>query len=77
MTGALTGVAVLLAIALLVALVYLVARSRADRPEPGRPDQVTDEVVTGLMAEVRKWQAEAAYWKSAAERLQRELDQRQ
>ena len=42
--------------------------------EPGEPDRVTEEVVTGLMAELRKAQAEAAYWKAAAERLQREAD---
>jgi hypothetical protein len=29
-----------------------------------------------LMAELRKAQAEAAYWRQAAERLQREADER-
>lgn len=59
-----------------VAVVVLLARVRAGTREPGQPDGVTDEVFTGLLAELRKWQAEAAHWKSTAERLQRELDQR-
>jgi hypothetical protein len=37
---------------------------------------VTGEVVSGLMAELRKAQAEAAHWKAAADRLQREIDGR-
>jgi hypothetical protein len=41
---------------------------------PGEPDRVSGEVVSGLMTELRKSQAEAAYWKSTAERLQREAD---
>jgi hypothetical protein len=32
--------------------------------------------VSGLMVELRKWQAEAAHWKSTAERLHRRLDER-
>lgn len=39
-------------------------------------DKTTDDVVSGLMAELRKYQAEAAHWKSTAERLQREIDSR-
>jgi hypothetical protein len=59
------------------ALVVVVRRKAATAGiEPGRPDAVSAEVVSGLMAELRKWQAETAYWKAAAERLQRELDQR-
>jgi hypothetical protein len=34
-------------------------------------------MVAGVLAELRKWQAEAAHWKTTAERLQRELDGRQ
>lgn len=76
MTGVVTGVAVLVAAGAIVLLLYVVARSRARGTEPGRPDAATEEVVAGLMAELRKWQAEAAHWKTTAERLQRELDQR-
>lgn len=57
-------------------VVVLVARLNSVGREPGRPDEVTDEVVTGLLSELRKWQAEAEHWKAAAARLQRELDQR-
>ena len=67
---------ILAVMALAVAVVGLLARLRAGGREPGRPDEVTDEVVTGLLSELRKWQAEAAHWKATAERLQRELDQR-
>jgi hypothetical protein len=74
--GAVTGVAVLVSAALLVAVLYLVARDRARGHDVGTPDSSTDEVVSGLMAELRKWQAEATQWKATAERLQRELDQR-
>jgi len=59
-----------------VTVVVLLARLQSAGREPGRPDEVTDEVVSGLLAELRKWQAESAHWKAAAERLQRELDQR-
>jgi len=59
-----------------VTVAVLLARLRSAGHEPGQPDAVTDDVVTGLLAELRKWQAESAHWKAAAERLQRELDQR-
>jgi hypothetical protein len=59
-----------------VTVVVLLARLRSYGREPGRPDEVTDEVVTGLLSELRQWQAEAEHWKASAERLQRELDQR-
>jgi hypothetical protein len=75
-TGAVVGAAILVALALLVGIAYAVARSRTGGREPGDADATTGEVVTGLMAELRKWQAEAAHWKATAERLQRELDQR-
>jgi hypothetical protein len=75
--NALFGVLLLLAIVLVVALAYVVSRSKSADRQPGQTDHLTDEVVTGLMAELRKWQAEAAHWKATAERLQRELDQRQ
>jgi hypothetical protein len=75
-TGVVTAVAVLVAAGAIVLVLYVAARSRARGIEPGRPDATTGEVVTGLMAELRKWQAEAAHWKATAERLQREIDQR-
>ncbi|HET6817570.1 MAG TPA: hypothetical protein VFH66_10145 [Mycobacteriales bacterium] len=76
MTGALVGLGILLALGLLVGGAYAVARRRSGGREVGDADANTAEVVSGLMAELRKWQAEAAHWKATAERLQRELDQR-
>lgn len=77
MTGAVTGIAVLVALVAVVAVLAVVARDRArGTARPGAPDEASDEVVAGLMAELRKWQAEAAHWKATAERLQRELDGR-
>ena len=77
MSSALVGAGLLLGLAIVVSVAYVVARGRAADHQPGIPDGLTDEVVTGLMTELRKWQAEAAHWKATAERLQRELDQRQ
>ena len=77
MTGLLTGVVVLLALALVVTIAYAAAKVKAAGHDPARPDHVSDEVTSGVLAELRKWQAEAAHWKATAERLQRELDQRQ
>ena len=74
--GAVAGVAILVALVALVLVVYLVARDRSRGRQPGDADANTDEVVSGLMTELRKWQAEAAHWKATAERLQRELDGR-
>jgi len=72
----LTGLLILVLIALVITIAAVVAKQRAAGHEPGQPDATTGEVVEGLMAELRKWQAEAAHWKATAERLQRELDQR-
>jgi hypothetical protein len=69
-------VAVLAALVAVVAALYAVARTRSRGREVGAPDAMTEEVVAGLMTELRKWQAEAAHWKATAERLQRDLDQR-
>lgn len=72
-------VATLVVLLVLVGVVvagYVVAKRASRDVVPGAPDRLSDEVVSGLMAELRKWQAEAAYWKSAAERLQREVDRR-
>jgi hypothetical protein len=76
-TGVAVGVLILFVLALLVSLFIVLSRQHAESRQPGRPDEVSDEVVSGLMTELRKWQAEAAHWKATAERLQRELDQRQ
>jgi hypothetical protein len=59
-----------------IAAGYVYSRRASRDVEPGAPDRVTGEVVTGLMAELRKTKAETAHWKAAAERLQRELDGR-
>jgi len=77
LTGVLVGGLLLLTMIVVVGAAYAVARARSVNRQPGMPDELSDEVVTGLMAELRKWQAEAAHWKATAERLQRELDQRQ
>ena len=74
MTGVLTGVVVLLVLALVVTAWYAVAAHKTAGHDPIGPDRVSEEVTTGLLAELRKWQAEAAHWKATAERLQRELD---
>jgi hypothetical protein len=76
LTGVLVGVLLLVTIVAVVGAVYVVARARSVDRQPGMPDELSEEVVTGLMAELRKWQAEAAHWKATAERLQRELDLR-
>ena len=76
MTGALAGIAVLAALVAIVVAAYAVAHNRSSGQEVGKPDRMSEEVVAGLMTELRKWQAEAAHWKATAERLQRELDRR-
>jgi hypothetical protein len=70
------GVAILLGFIGIIAAGYVISRRRSRDVRPGEPDRVTGEVVSGLMKELRKSQAEVAHWKSAAERLQRELDGR-
>jgi hypothetical protein len=76
-TGALVGVIVLLGLVILVLAWYAAARAKTGGREPGQTDHVSDEMVAGVLAELRKWQAEAAHWKTTAERLQREPDGRQ
>lgn len=67
--------AVLAAAAVVVAVpVWVVARRRVAAARVADP--AADDLVRRLTDEVRKWQAEAAYWRSTAERLQRELDGR-
>ena len=70
------AVAVAVVLVGLITVGYLGIRLRARDVTPGSPDHVTDDVVSGLMTELRKWQAEAAHWKATAERLQREIDGR-
>jgi hypothetical protein len=70
------GVAILLGFVAVVVAGYVLSRRRSRDVQPGAPDRLTGEVVTGLLAELRKAQAEATHWKAAAERLQRELDGR-
>jgi hypothetical protein len=76
-SAVLVAVGLAVVVAVVVLGVYAVARSRSRGLEPGRPDRVSEDVVSGLLSELRKWQAEAAHWKSTAERLQRRLDERQ
>lgn len=72
LSGLIVGLALLAAVTALVVVVR--RKGRGLGAEPGKPDTVSGEVVAGLLAEVRKWQAEAEYWKTQADRLQRELD---
>jgi hypothetical protein len=73
-TGVTVGVLLLVSITLGVVLVVVVSHKQNGDREAGKPDAITDEVLGGVLAELRKWQAEAAHWKATAERLQRELD---
>ncbi|HVY10756.1 MAG TPA: hypothetical protein VHB18_11510 [Mycobacteriales bacterium] len=70
------GTAIIAGFIAVIVAGYVVSRRRANDVRPGAPDRATGEVVTGLMAELRKARAETAHWKAAAERLQRELDGR-
>jgi hypothetical protein len=72
----LVGIAILVGLVAILVAGYLVSRRRAAEVVPGAPDRLTGEVVSGLMGELRKAKAEAAHWKAAAERLQREIDGR-
>ena len=76
MSGTAQAVLGLVVILLAVATLVLVVKLRAGGRQPGDPDELSAEVAGGLLAELRKWQAEAAHWKATAERLQRELDRR-
>lgn len=75
MTGrVIATIVVIVLIVGVVAAGYLTSRRHASRITPGRPDRVSETVVAELMDELRKAQAEAAYWKATAERLQRRLE---
>lgn len=75
MTGVTIGVLVLLVLALGTMLAVVAAKTYNDGREPGQPDALSDEVVTELLAELRRTQAEVARWKATAERLQQERDE--
>jgi hypothetical protein len=74
--GVAVGAAILVAIFAVIAAGYVIAHRRSAEVVPGAPDRATDEVVNGLLTELRKAQAEAAHWKVTAERLQRQVDGR-
>jgi hypothetical protein len=60
----------------LIGFGYGLYRRRGGMFSAPKGDGLNDEIVTGLMAELRKAQAETSYWKQTAERLQREADER-
>ncbi|MBV9484757.1 MAG: hypothetical protein JO246_01730 [Frankiaceae bacterium] len=60
----------------LIAFGYGLYRRKGGIFSASKGDALSDEIVTGLMAELRKAQAETSYWKQTAERLQREADDR-
>jgi hypothetical protein len=70
------GITILVVFVVIVAGAYSMSRRGSRNVEVGRPDHVSDDLVTKLMAELRKSQAETAYWKREAERLQKETDRR-
>jgi hypothetical protein len=72
-SAALVGLLLLVAIAILVVLVR--RRGAASGIDVGRPDTVTTDVVTGLMAELRGARAETDYWKDQAERFRGQLEE--
>ena len=77
MTGRL--IASIVVVVLIVGVIgagYVMSRRGSKDVEVGRPDRISEEVVTGLMSELRKSQAEVNYWKKEAERLQKEVDRR-
>jgi hypothetical protein len=75
MQSVLAFVIYILVLVALIGFGYGLFRRRSGVFSANPPDRVSDEVVSGLMAELRKAQAETAYWKSTAERLQREADE--
>jgi hypothetical protein len=72
----LATLAVVVVLGGIIAVGYVLSRRESRDVVPGAPDRLSEDLVSGLMAELRKCQAEAAYWKAAAERLQREVDRR-
>ena len=76
MATTLAVVAYVAVVAVLAGLAVVAWRRRSGPVRVGEPDHVSEEMVSGLLAELRKAQAETAYWKAAAERLQHEADHR-
>lgn len=76
MQSVLAFVLYILVMVALIGFGYGLYRRKAGIFSATQPDELGDEIVTGLMAELRKAEAEAAYWKTIAERLQREADER-
>jgi hypothetical protein len=76
MDATLAFVVYILVLVALIGFGYGLYRRKAGMFTTPQSDHVTDEVVSGLLAELRKAQAETAYWKAAAERLQGEADER-
>jgi hypothetical protein len=76
MQSVLAFVLYILVMVALIGFGYGLYRRKAGIFGAAKPDELGDELVTGLMAELRKAEAEAAYWKTIAERLQREADER-
>jgi hypothetical protein len=74
-TGAVIGILILLVLGLGTLLAVVTARARGSGREPGRPDEVSEEVVAGLLAELRVARAAAERWRGRAEELQRRLDE--
>lgn len=75
MTGVTIGVLILLVLVLGTLLAIVAAKAYNDGREAGQPDELSNEVVTGLLAELRRAQADAAHWKATAERLRRERNE--
>jgi hypothetical protein len=74
-TGTVIGVLILLVLALGTLLVVVTAQARGAGREPGRPDEVSGEVVSELLVQLRAARADAERWKDRAEELQRRLDE--
>ena len=72
MSGAVVGLAILLALAAGAAYVAGYARGRGGLTVPTAPDHVTDEVMHRMVEELRDCQAEVERYRRTVERLQQE-----
>ena len=70
------GITILVVFVIIIAGGYAMSRRGSKDVQPGSPDRVSSDIVTKLMGELRKSQAETDYWKREAERLQKEIDRR-
>jgi hypothetical protein len=73
---AVVAIVVAVALAVVVWLLQRVARSRAAAGHTDSADRLEGELVGGLLAQLEEQRQETAYWRTAAQRLQRELDGR-